>query len=96
MLVISRYYFLFQKNIANFEAFLWSFLSSTSPEIVRGDEIRRVIFFHITNGSGTWSVRKGFESILNSIKGIFKFLGEHRTRKRTFVVVNRAYLNRIA
>ena len=47
MLVISSYYFLFQKNIANFEAFLWSFLSSTSPEIVRGDGDQESYIFFI-------------------------------------------------
>ena len=44
--IVQNYYkiwqlcleFVFQKYIANFEAFLWSFLSSTKPEIVRGDE----------------------------------------------------------
>ena len=47
ILGISSYYFVFQKNIANFEAFLWSFLSSTKPEIVRGDERSGELYFFI-------------------------------------------------
>ena len=33
--------------MAKFDAFLWSFLSSTNPEIVRGDERSGELYFFI-------------------------------------------------